>query len=502
MEKNVLLKVEDMCKAFGPTKAVEHVSLEVNAGEIRGLIGENGSGKSTLTTMISGYLKRDHGTMEFQGQPYDPATPIEAVNKGVAMIVQEMGTIDGLTVAENIFFGNEKEFYKFGLNDKKQMNKKARQLLTSFGMDFVNPAVDIGVYSFEERKMIELVKTMYMNPMLLVVDETSTALSHTGREKMYGIMQDIKKKGGSVIFISHDLEEVLSVCDTITIFKDGHVVNCLENDGTLTPDILKTNMVGRELKGNYYRVDYGRPLSDEVVLKVDHVTGMGVKDVSLELHKGEILGLGGLSECGMHELAKLIYGIEKPEQGSILVKDGQGMHSLTGIKDAILHSIGYSSKNRDTESLLINASIKTNISAVNYESVKNKWLLSKKKEMKFAQKAAEQMKVKMVGVDQNVSGLSGGNKQKVALAKWISKGSDILVLDCPTRGIDVMVKSSIYSLMYDLINQGKSIILRSEELPELIGMCDRILILKEGELSGEILRQEDLTEDWIIKYMI
>lgn len=502
MDKEVLLTVKDMCKSFGPTKAVEHVSLDVSTGEIRGLIGENGSGKSTLTTMISGYQKRDTGTMSFCGQPYDPQTPIEAVNIGVSMIVQEMGTIEGLTVAENIFLGNESEFYKGGINDKKKMNQKAKELLDGFGMNDIDPAADIGRYSFEERKLIELVKTTYKTPKLLIVDETTTALSQKGRNKLYDLMKSIRASGGSVIFISHDLEEVLEMCDTITVFKDGQVVKYFDNDGTLHQDDLKTSMVGREFKGNYYRTDYGRKISAEVVLKVEGISGLGLKNINFELHKGEILGMGGLSESGMHELAKLIFAIEKPDSGSVTVCNKGVDKKITSIQDAIRNSIGYASKNRDTESLLLQSSIKTNIALVNYEAIKNKVLISHGKEKKYAQDAAEKMKVKMSSVDQDVSDLSGGNKQKVALAKWISKGSDILVLDCPTRGIDVMVKASIYSLMYELVNEGKSIIMITEELAELIGMCDRMLILKDGCISGEIERNIDLAEETVIKYMV
>lgn len=502
MNKEILLTVEDMCKSFGPTKAVAHVSLDICVGEIRGLIGENGSGKSTLTTMISGYQKRDAGSMCFCGKLYDPKTPIEAVNAGIAMIVQEMGTIEGLTVAENIFLGNESEFYRGGINNKKKMNQRAKELLDDFGMEYINPAVDIGQYSFEERKLIELVKTTYKKPRLLIVDETTTALSQKGRDRLYSMMKGIRREGGSVIFISHDLEEVLELCDTITVFKDGQVVKYFDNDGTLSQDDLKTSMVGREFKGNYYRTDYGREISPEVVLRTENLTGLGLRDISLELHRGEILGLGGLSESGMHELAKLIFGIEKPDAGSVTVYRGGQEKKITSVKDAINHSMGYASKNRDEESLLLQSSIKTNISIVNYESVKNGPLVSHRKEKNFAQAAAEKMKVKMAGVDQNVSDLSGGNKQKVALAKWISKESEILILDCPTRGIDVMVKASIYALMYELIQEGKSIIMITEELAELIGMCDRMLILKNGCISGEIERNVDLAEENVIRYMV
>lgn len=501
MEKEILLKVNDMCKTFGPTKAVDHVSMDIYPGEIRGLIGENGSGKSTLTSMISGYLSKDSGTMQFAGAPYEPANMTQAIAAGISMIVQESGTIDGLNVAQNIFLGNEGEFYSRGICNRKRMMQKARELLNQYKLSHIDPAEEVSRYDFEERKMLELLKAMYSSPKLLIVDETTTALSHKGRDVLYQMIADIKRRGGSVIFISHDLGEVLKLCDHITVFRDGHYVDTVSNDKDLDEDALKRLMIGRELEGKYYRDDYGTPISDEVVLQAqDLCLDNRLEHISLELHRGEILGLAGLSECGMHELAKILFGACRPDNGSVrLLPKGR---EITSIQSAVSNDIAYVAKNRDRESLMSTARIIDNISIVNMDKFRMGFFLSPKKEYRFADEQAKKIHVKMVNVKQNISDLSGGNKQKVALVKWIARDARILILDCPTRGIDIKVKADIYELMRSLKEEGKSIIIISEELLEVIGMSDRILVMKNGRISGTLERREDLSEEDIIKLMI
>ncbi len=496
----IRLEVQNLCKSFGITKAVQNVSFNINKGEVHALIGENGSGKSTLTNMLTGIYSIGSGKFILDGKEIHPKNQVEANNEGVSIIVQELGTLSGLTVAENIFLGHEDQFVHLGFKNTNAMNKKATELLKQYGFERIKASDMIDEYNFEDRKLVEIVKATYFNPKIVVIDETTTALSQEGREELYKHMNRIRESGNSVIFISHDLPEVLEKSDTITILRDGVYIDTVKSKD-VTENDLKRLMVGREVTGDYYRADYGEPVSDEVVLKCEDVSVPGlIENVSFELHKGEILGFGGLSESGMHEVGKAIFGASYDRTGRVTLQDGT---EINDIPTAIKHSIAYTSKDRDNESVVLNQSIGDNICLPSLDSLANKaHLLSDKKLKSFANQYAKQMSVKMVNVDQFVSDLSGGNKQKVVLARWIGKDSDIVVLDSPTRGIDIKVKQDIYQLMNHMRKNGKSIIMISEELMELIGMCDRIIIMKDGRTSGELTRSRDLDENSLITMMV
>ncbi len=499
MENRVLLVAKDIDKRFGITHAVNNVSLTINAGEIRALIGENGSGKSTFSQMLCGIYTIGGGTFTLDGKELHCRNQVEANNEGVAIIVQEMGTLSGLTVAENIFLGHEEPFMHMGIKDTRAMNKEAQRLLNEYGFGRIKAGDMIDHYNFEDRKLVEIVKGTYMKPKILVIDETTTALSQNGRLELYKIMDAIRADGRSVIFISHDLNEVLTHTDTISILRDGEYIDTVKTKD-MTEDDLKRLMVGREIGSAYYRTDYGEPISDEVVLSVNDVSVPGqISHVTFDLHKGEILGFGGLSECGMHEVGKAIFAASWDRSGSVTLADGT---QINDIPTAIKRSIAYASKDRDNESIILNESIRNNVILPSIDDLANHGILSGKKLTAFADKYAKDMQTKMQNVGQFVSDLSGGNKQKVVLARWIGKGSDILVLDSPTRGIDVKVKQAIYALMADLRKQGKSIIMISEEIPELLGMADRIIVMKDGEFSGEFLRDPKLSEEDLIAKMV
>lgn len=499
MEKEILIHAEDIYKYFGATKAVDGISLDIFKGEICGLVGENGSGKSTFLSLLSGIHKPDSGTFTYEGKTYAPANLSDAGKQGVSMIVQEANTIKGLTVAENMFLGIEEPFMNHGIRNVKKMNAMARERLDYFGLTTVDEKTEVSNYSMEQRKLIELVKASSLNPKLLMVDETSTALSQTGREELYKLIKSTKEAGNSVILISHDLQEVISLCDRILIMRDGHLVGEAVSD-EIDETTLKNRMVGRTLSGKYYREDYDTKISNEVVMKVENLkAGKTLKGVSFDLHKGEILGFGGLSESGMHELGKAIFGIEYDVSGDITLENGE---KISSIKDSVAHEIGYISKNRDSESLFNLTDIVDNIAATCMERISKIGLVTKKKRTNFADESAKLLNIKMNDVNQVVGTLSGGNKQKVVLTKWIVRGTEIFIMDSPTRGIDVGVKGIIYSMLDDLRKQGKSLIVISEELLELIGMCDRILILKDGELSGEFMRSPELTEEQLVQCMI
>ncbi len=496
----VRLQVQHLTKTFGITKAVQDVSFNINKGEVHALIGENGSGKSTLTNMLTGIYSIGSGTFVLDGKEIHPKNQVEANNEGVSIIVQELGTLSGLTVAENIFLGHEDRFVKHGIKNTAAMNREAQKLLDQYGFGRIKAGAMVDEYNFEDRKLVEIVKATYFKPKIVVIDETTTALSQEGREELYKQMNRIRSEGDTIIFISHDLQEILTLSDTITILRDGVYIDTVKA-ADVDEDDIKRLMVGREVSGNYYRTDYGEKVSDEVVLSVKNVTVPGqISNVSFDLHRGEILGFGGLSESGMHEVGKACFGASYDRTGSVTLADGTEINS---IPTAIAHSMAYTSKDRDNESVVMNQSIGDNICLPSLKNMKAFGpILSGRRMKKFAADHAAEMSVKMVNTDQFVSDLSGGNKQKVVLARWIGADSDILVLDSPTRGIDVKVKQDIYQLMDRMRRQGKSIVMISEELMELIGMCDRILIMKDGEVSGELERSEQLDENSLIAKMV
>ena len=358
----------------------------------------------------------------------------------------------------------------------------------------------IDTLNFEDRKIIEIARAMYTKPQLLIIDETTTALATKGRKILYNLIKFMYQEDKAVLFISHDLEELREVCTNVTVLRDGVIITTM-NKEEMTINHMRNNMVGRELTGSYYRADFDGSYEEEVVLELKHVTsGAVLENFDLTLHKGEILGIGGLADCGMHELGRLAFGIDKPLTGEVI-------YSKTGVRVgnptiAIDHHMGYVSKDRDKEALILNASILENIVLSSFNKLKKGVVISTSSEKKLANGQKEVMSIKCRDVKQRVQELSGGNKQKVVFSRWLANDSEVLILDCPTRGIDVGVKADMYSLMYKLKKQGKSIFMISEELPELIGMSDRILIIKDGKLAKEFTRSEDLSEHEIIEYMV
>lgn len=499
-KESIVLEVQNITKAFSSTKALTDVSIKFRNSQIHGLIGENGSGKSTLSSVITGALKPDGGTIIYKGKPFTPLSIADSKGHGICMLAQELGTIDGLTVAANIFLGREDMFSLKGTVSAKRMNREAARILEENGAGYIEPTEFVDRYSFEERKLIEVAAAMYYKPDILIVDETTSALSQKGRDIVYRIMHKMREEGRLVIFISHELDELKTHCDAISVLKDGCVAGELLGDD-ITEDNMRGLMVGRQLKGSYYRADSDGFDKDDVVLAVRNIRcGNAVQDVSFDVHRGEILGIGGLSECGMHELCKILFGAMRKESGSVTVK-----HSGRFIKrtsDALREHIAYLAKDRDKESVFLNASIRDNIVMMSLDRIKQGPYIPDRREIKLAEETAGLLAVKMRDINQQVKELSGGNKQKVAVAKWLANDSQIYLMDCPTRGIDIGVKQSIYRLMYELKSKGKTIIMVSEELPELIGMSDRILVMKDGRIQAEFARDQGVDEHVIIQKMI
>ena len=495
----IILEVKDMCKSFGVTIALNHVNFTLKSGEIRGLIGENGSGKSTVSSIVAGMQKPTSGEMAYNGKSWAPANTLEAQANGICMIVQEAGTIPSIPVADNVFLGHEELFAKGPFVNHAKMVKQAQMLLDELGIP-IDASVRTGQLDLQQCKLIEIAKAMYWKPKILIVDETTTALSQTGRELLYKLMHRLADEGSSVMFISHDLDELILQCDAVTVLRDGNIIGSLDKE-EFDSEVMKKMMVGREIKEDYYRSD-NDPWGEDVVLKADCITTR--KDLlcfDLELHKGEILGIGGLSECGMHTLGKALFGYEKILDGQVLV--GAEKTVVKDPETAIAHGMAYTSKDRDHESVGLSGTIRDNIASTGY--LKNCLfgpIISFRKEKKYVDDQIKGLSLKCASQYHAVSTLSGGNKQKVVFGKWIGGDANILILDCPTRGIDIGVKAAMYKLIYKMKKEGRSVLLISEELPELIGMSDRILIMKDGRVVHEALRSEHPTEHDLINYMI
>ena len=502
MEKEPIIEVRHMVKNFGPTRALRDVDVSFYRGEIRGLIGENGSGKSTITSIVAGMQKATSGEMFYKGEPWNPASMVDAQLHGISMVLQEANTIPNCTVAENIFAGRFNEFaVANSFLSMKKVNKAAQELLDSFGLEHIKATDNINKYGFEDRKLIEIVRCVSDETEVFVVDETTTALSLEGRQLLYKLIHKLKDENKCVIFISHDMDEILEQCTDLTVLRDGEIIGHLNREEMDAPGAekkIRFMMVGREIGDAYYREDYDSSHLPEVALKLDNISFGPIKNFSLELHKGEIIGFGGLSGCGMHEIGRAAFGLEKLTEGKVEC----GGKEIKSCLDAIESGIGYISKNRDTEALILEGGIGENIVLPSINALSKATFVSPKAERKLADAEIDSFRIKCYGGKQWVNTLSGGNKQKVSFSKWTAKKSDVLIMDCPTRGVDIGVKQFMYHVIAEMKKQGKSIILISEELGELIGMADKILIMKDFAVTHEFKRSPELSETDIIEYMI
>ncbi len=501
MEKEILLSCEGVFKNFGPTRALIDVDFEIRRGEVCGLIGENGSGKSTLTSIFAGIQPAASGRMFRAGAEYHPANMLQAQQKGVAIIVQEAGTLPNLDVAANVFVGNFQKFRKGSFLDVKRMHTEANNILDEIGACDIRAHMPVSSLNFEDRKIVEIARAMYLTPEIIIIDETTTALAQKGRMLIYNLIKRFETEGKAVIFISHDLDELAEVCNSIVVLRDGRVISRLEGE-EMTVKNMRALMVGRELTGDYYRGDYDGSFAEDVVLDVKQITSADgyIRNFSCQLHKGEILGIGGLANSGMHEIGRMMFGADRMAAGQVI-------HGKTGDRigdpiTAIKHHMGYISKDRDKESISLDASIQDNIVLPALDKLKKGVFITRRKEKELADKQIKAMSIKCISGKQFCSELSGGNKQKVAFAKWLGMNCDVFIMDCPTRGIDIGVKVAMYRLIYELKKQGKSVVMISEELMELIGMSDRMLIMKNGSIAKEMMRSPDVTDAQIIEYMI
>ncbi|MDO4573038.1 MAG: sugar ABC transporter ATP-binding protein [Clostridia bacterium] len=478
------------------------MDFTIRRGEIRGLIGENGSGKSTIMSIAAGMQSASSGEMLYMGKPWRPESMKDAQARGISMILQEANTIPHVTVAQNLFAGREEEFSRFGLVSMKRMIAAANARLEHFGIQNIRADMSIDALNFEDRKLIEIVRCVRENTEILVIDETTTALSLEGREILYRLIHRMtEQEDKAVVFVSHDMDEILEQCHVLSVLRDGEIIGELsrgEMDAEDAVNRIRYMMVGREIGEKYYREDYGPGAGGDIALELDNISFGPIRNFSLRLREGEILGFGGLSGCGMHEIGRAAFGAEKLESGRILRRGALIQNELAAIRNGI----GYISKNRDTEALILSASITENIVLPSLPVLERFGFISPMKEKRLAGEQIEALRIKCGDGRQGVNTLSGGNKQKVSFAKWAATGSDVIIMDCPTRGVDIGVKQAMYALIEQMRHAGKAVIMISEELTELLGMADRLIIMKNYVVTKEFLRSKELRQTDVIEYMI
>ncbi len=500
IQEEYTLVLEGINKHFGSTYANKNVSMTVKKGEVRGLAGENGSGKSTLLSMVAGINTKDSGVMYKNGELYDPKNPLDANRKKIAIVVQELGLVNGLPAGINVFLGRTKQFSRYGIVNIKKMYDSANKELEKWGLPKLPLHKIADAMNVETRKMIELARALSIDPDILILDEVTQALSRDNRERLYKLISAFKSMGRTIILITHDIEEVVEITDSITVLRDGEVVDTVQSK-EVTVDKIKSMMIGRNITGDYYRADMKAIYDEKIVLEAKGVFVDDIEDVSFELHRGEILGFCGLSDSGIHTIGKAIYGLANITKGSVILAD-DNVQIGSRIR-ALNNGLAYVPKDRDGEALMMQASIRDNICLPSLDQIKSVLgYLSSRKMNSMAENASKMFEVKSTGISQKMSGLSGGNKQKINLGRWLIKDLKVMILDCPTRGVDVGVKAYIYTLMKEAKEKGLSIILISDELTEVLGMADRLIVMKRGKISGLINRGADFTEENIMGVMI
>ena len=488
---DVILTMKGIDKSFPGVHALDHVDLEVRKGEVHALMGENGAGKSTLMKVLTGIYSKDSGTITFEGREVEFTNPREAQDAGIVIVHQELNMLGHLTVAQNIFIG--REFMKGKFIDDRKMNEEARKLFDQLGID-IDPTETMSRLTVGKQQMCEIAKAISHDAKVIIFDEPSAALTEAEIEELFKIIRDLRERQLGIVYISHRMDEIKVITDRVTVMRDGGYVGTLITKDCTKEDIINM-MVGR--------VIYEDPKTESqvakdapVVLKVEHLNaGRMVQDVSFELRKGEILGFSGLMGAGRTETMRALFGADPKQSGDIYV-NGEKV-DIKSPKDAVRHGIGYLSEDRKRFGIIVDKTVAENSTMATLDEYMKGLFIDKKKENDVAQKYVDILKTKTPGVDQLVVNLSGGNQQKVVIAKWLVRNCDILIFDEPTRGIDVGAKSEIYHLMNELVAEGKSIIMVSSEMTEILRMSDRIVVMCEGRKTGE-LGIEEATQERIM----
>lgn len=484
---NVLLRLENISKAFPGVKALQNVRFELKKGEVHVLLGENGAGKSTLVKILSGVYKKDSGDIFIEEKKVDIDSPKKAQELGISTIYQELSLCPHLSVAENVFLG--REFTKNGILNKKQQEKATKDLLKTLGVN-IEPQEIVGDLTIAKQQMVEIAKALSMNSKILIMDEPTSALSEREVSELFRVIKELKKRGVGIIYISHKLEELKQIADRVTILRDGQYIKTVDYNNT-DPDELIRLMVGRKLEEKYPRVEtkIGKKL-----LCVKNIRNKWVKDCSFELFAGEIVGLFGLVGAGRSELARAIFGADPMEAGEIYLNGNK--INITSPSDAVSNGIVYIPENRKSEGLAVEMSVIENLSLPSLLEFSNRLgVINKKKEKVFCASIVEKLAIKTPLLTEEVKNLSGGNQQKIVVGKWLMRNPRILIFDEPTRGIDVLAKVEIYNIINSLKQQGKGIIFISSELPEILGMCDRVLVMCGGKITASLLTKNTNQEE-------
>lgn len=494
MKRKMVLQVKGISKAFGPVKALTNVELDLREGEVLALMGENGAGKSTLMNILNGALDHDEGEIIVQGQKVQITSPMEARKLGIAKIHQELQLIPELSIAENIFLSREPR-NKLGFVDYRKMYELANHYLDALELQ-INPKQPVKTLRVGEQQLVEIAKAISMEAKILIMDEPTSALSNTEAQKLFKVMKKLTDSGVAIIYISHRMDEIFALSDRITILRDGQYIGTVNNEET-NMDQLITMMVGRTLTELYPARE---STIGEEILRVQHLSfspatrnKKGLTDISMSLKKGEVLGIAGLMGSGRSEFFECLFGIHpKCTKGEIFLK-GKVVNIKNPI-DAIRHGLAFVTEDRKGQGIVPSRSIGENMSLPLVKQFSPFMFMNKKMEKDAWQKQMEDLKIKAPSFYSLVQQLSGGNQQKVIIGRWLLTKPEILLLDEPTRGIDVGAKAEIYHLINELASQGMSIIMISSELPEVLGMSDRILTFCEGRLTGEFSKEEATQE--------
>ncbi len=473
------IEMKGINKSFGTNQVLKNAGFVLEDGEVHALMGENGAGKSTLMKILTGVYTRDEGTVIVDGEEVVYKTPQEAEKAGIVFIYQEINSLFDMTVEENLFMGKEIT-KKFGIVDKKAMQEKAKEVMDKMGVSIPVDAV-MGELSVGQQQMVEICKALMVDAKVIIMDEPTAALTQSETEGLFKVIESLRKKGVSIVYISHRMEEIFELCDRITILRDGTYIDTKYIKDITMDDVVQM-MIGREIGERFPKRDVK---IGEEVLRVEGLTKNKVfHDVSFSVNAGEVLGVSGLMGAGRTEIMQSIFGNLSRESGKIFI-DGEEV-SIKNPRQAIAAGIGFVTEDRKTEGLLLEKSIAENIEIANLKKVSDKGVLNKKKQDEIVKKGIEEFRVKCFGPWHECNNLSGGNQQKVVLAKWIYTDPKILILDEPTRGVDIGAKKEIYDVINQMAAKGVAVIMVSSELPEVLGMSDRIMVVHEGTVTGII----------------
>ena len=475
---SVLLTMKNIKKSFSGVAALKNAELELNKGEVVALMGENGAGKSTLMKILTGIYSKDEGTVTFEGKEVEYKSVSESEEAGIAIVHQELNMMNDLTVAQNLFIGKERK--KGIFIDDAKMAEDAKELFKKLNVD-INPNVKIGNLTVGKQQMVEIAKAISTNAKVIVFDEPTAALTDSEIEELFKVINDLRAKGTGIIYISHRMDEINVISDKVIVMRDGEYVGTLVTKECTKDDIIKM-MVGRTVFMEP-KTKSDVAADAEVVPRCENLNrGKHVRDVSFDLRKGEILGFSGLMGAGRTEVARLIFGADPMDSGKIYIHGKEV--SIKSTKDAVNAGIGYLSEDRKRYGLLVDKSVEENTCLSSLEKFTKGLFIDGSKSKTVSEKYVQELRTKTPSVTQIIKKLSGGNQQKVVIAKWLVKDSEILIFDEPTRGIDVGAKSEIYDLMERLVKEGKSIIMISSELPEVLRMSDRVVVMCEGRITG------------------